>query len=551
MNGFKKIFTYFILVLCVFPIIFSCASGYDSSKDIVILYTGDAEGAVDSNIGYAGVAKYKKDMLSLTPNVTLVDTGNAISGSAFAYVSSGQRVVEIMNKVGYDFAVLGNHEFDYGLDALSDIISLSKAQYLACNIKYTGNRTDKISSRKPYAMVNYGGIKVAFIGVVNPETVKRSNTQGFLYKNEVVYEFSQMQDLYNDVQYYVDHARHNGARYVIALTHLGINRDDRPNTAMDLIENTEGIDIVIDSNSHGIVEASYYHNKSSEEVLYTQAGAKLSNIGMLTITPKGEMRTQLISEYEKDPFMVSYIEGKSEKFEKQLDETIASSEVDLSITREDGSRAIRNREAAIGSFCSDALRAVSGADIAFVNAGNIRSMIKKGKLSTKDIMDVFPYLNRISVMKVTGQQILDALEHASRFTTFNESEIGSAQGEFSGFLHVSGLRYTIDTNVQSTVNTYSKGFFAGVSGRRRIKNVQVEKKGEWVTLVPNATYTLALMESIANGSEDGFTMFGDAEYITKGGILDIQVLLTYINDYLAGNIPALRYSYLQGRITVL
>ena len=85
---------------------------FAADKDIVVLYTNDVHCGVDDNIGYAGLALYKKEMLAQTPYVALVDGGDAIQGAPIGTLSDGGYLIDIMNKVGYDFAVPGNHEFD-------------------------------------------------------------------------------------------------------------------------------------------------------------------------------------------------------------------------------------------------------------------------------------------------------------------------------------------------------------------------------------------------------------------------------------------------------
>ena len=82
----------------------------DVAQDIIVLYTNDVHCGVDDNIGYAGLALYEKEMLEETPYVTLVDAGDAIQGAPIGTLSSGSYIIDIMNEVGYDFAVPGNHE---------------------------------------------------------------------------------------------------------------------------------------------------------------------------------------------------------------------------------------------------------------------------------------------------------------------------------------------------------------------------------------------------------------------------------------------------------
>ena len=94
--------------------------------DIVILHTNDIHCGVNDNIGFAGLAQLKKDALAQTPNVALVDAGDAIQGAPLGKLSTGEAVVNIMNAVGYDFCIPGNHEFDYGMARFLELCHSSR-----------------------------------------------------------------------------------------------------------------------------------------------------------------------------------------------------------------------------------------------------------------------------------------------------------------------------------------------------------------------------------------------------------------------------------------
>ena len=111
-NATKMILLLLTLAFLLLPL-GGCTTG-EQAQDIVVLYTNDVHCVVDTDIGYAGLAAYKNRCQQKTPYVTLVDCGDALQGAAIGTVSEGAYLVEIMNQVGYDLAVLGNHEFDYG-----------------------------------------------------------------------------------------------------------------------------------------------------------------------------------------------------------------------------------------------------------------------------------------------------------------------------------------------------------------------------------------------------------------------------------------------------
>lgn len=551
----RRIKTLTVVLLLAFSIcIFSGCSGREGQQDIVVLYTNDVHCAVDENIGYAGLVAYEKQVEEETPYVTLVDCGDALQGDAIGTVSQGEYPVDIMNEAGYDFAVLGNHEFDYGMERLVELMEMADARYLGCNVQYTGSGESALTGLEPYEIVQYGDTKVAFVGVSTPESITKSTPAYFMDENgEIVYSFCSEsgEALCSNVQETVDKCRKEGADYVIALTHLGDDEASAPFRSTDLIAGTSGIDAVLDGHSHSVIDCDMVENRKGQEVPLSSTGTGFENIGRLTITPDGDVTTGLISDYEeKDADMESFIADIQSEYEEELEQVIASSDVKLVTEAEDGVRLIRNRETNLGDFCADAYRRIAGADIAFVNGGGIRADLPDGDITYGDMIAVHPYGNHLCVVKATGQEILDALEMGSRSTMAETGDGENAAGESGGFLQVSGLRYTIDTTVDSTVKADKDGMFLWCGQQRRVRDVEVLRDdGSYAPIDVEATYTLASHDYMIRQAGDGFTMFMDNEMVVEEGMVDYQILITYINDYLNGTIGE-RYSAPEGRITV-
>ena len=551
MNRIKRIALVMVIAFVGLTMVFAqgAAEALEAQKDIVVLYTNDVHCAIDNNIGYAGLATYKSEM-EKDNFVVLVDAGDAIQGDTIGTVSKGEYLVDIMNEVGYDFCVLGNHEFDYGTDVLSSLLEKAKAQYLNATITYTGNGKNLLAKTVPYAIERYGFLNVAFIGVSTPESITKSTPRYFMEGDEFVYDFAAGEDLYKTVQSVVDEVREKGADFVVVISHLGVEEGSEPNRATDLIANTTGIDALIDGHSHTTAPFELIADKSGKKVVYTQTGTKLNAIGKLTITKDGSIKAELVSEAEKDPEVTAFIENLKSEYESLVNTVVAHTAVELSITDENGVRAVRNRETAIGDLCADAYRAVADTDIAFVNGGGIRATIKKGDITTANMISVHPYGNYLCSCYATGAEILDALEHSVANTQAVAAQDGKAVGESGGFLQVSGLKFTIDTSIPSSVKKDDKGLFVAVEGERRVKDVYVEKNGEWEPIDPEATYTVACHNYMLQDMGDGYTMFADNQYILDNVMLDNQVIITYICDFLGGNVGE-EYSAPQGRITII
>jgi len=550
-----------------------------NEKDIVVLYTNDIHCGVDEGIGFAGLAAYKADMVAEygEDNVTLVDCGDAIQGAAIGTLSNGEYVVDIMNAVGYDYAVFGNHEFDYTIPELAKLVEKAEATYLGCNFKYIGDEVKKAEVAKtekeeatlvedtkieiaPYAIKEYNGVKVAYVGVCTPESLFQSTPTYFMdEEGNYIYNFCQGDgtQLYTAVQSAVDSARKEGAQYVVALAHLGIEEGSAPYRSTDVITNTSGIDVVLDGHSHSEVAADEVKNAKGETVLLSQTGTKFAAIGKLVISADGKMTTELVKEYtKKDDAVNTCVTDIQASLEKVLNEVVAKSDVDLSMLAADGTRAVRNQETALGDLCADAYRIVSGADIAFVNGGGIRASVEKGEITYNDIISVHPYGNEMCVVEVTGQEVLDALELGSKSVkavTTEKAEDGTlnAAGESGGFLQVSGLKYTVDPSVKSSVVADEEGMFVKVEGERRVKDVQVlnSKTGKYEAIDPAKTYTLASHNYMIKSMGDGYSMFADNKLLQDSVMLDNQVLITYIKDYLNGTVGE-EYAAPQGRIII-
>lgn len=547
-----------IQIMLTFTLILALLCGCTPSgaqQDIVILYTNDVHCAVDSGVGYARLAAYKKQLEANNENVALVDLGDAIQGDAIGTVSKGEYPVSIMNETGYDLAVLGNHEFDYGMEQLTKLIEMADAQYLGCNIRFSGEGQSALADLKPYEIMHFGNKKVAFIGVSTPESITKSTPSYFMDEDgNFIYDFysESGEELYSRVQEVTDECRNKGADYVILLAHLGDDEESAPFRSVDVIENTSGIDACLDGHSHSVISCAYIKNKDGAAVPLSSCGSNFEYFGRLTISSSGSLTLGLVDSYpNSDKETENFISEIKQKYEADLNQVVAKSDTKLSTASENGIRLIRNRETNLGDFLADAYRAVAGTDIAIVNGGGIRADLPAGDITYGDIIAVHPYGNTLCSVEATGQEILDALEMASRFTMSQTSDSKNAVGESGAFLQVSGLRYTIDTSVQSTVEVDSAGMFVSCGANRRIKNAEVlQSDGTYAPLEPEKTYTLASHNYTLKQGGDGLNMFMDNTFLIDEGMADYQILITYISENLGGIIGDM-YKDTDGRITVL
>ena len=525
-----------------------------SDDDIIILFTNDVHCSIDENIGYAGLSAYKKDMEGKYKYVVLADCGDFSQGSYEGAVSKGECIVELMNAVGYDFAVIGNHEFDFGMEQLEKNIRNLDAQFLNCNVTYTGDGEDWLGENtKPYEIKTFGRTKVAFIGISTPWSVTTSTPTYFMEDGKYVYDFcgnAGADYFYANVQKNVDECREKGADFVVILSHLGVATDaDSPFTSLELIENTTGIDAVLDAHTH--VEASCWiqRNKDGEDVLLSSTGTKLANIGKLVLSQDGTASVGYVDSYaEKDDAVAEKIASVHSLFDEQMNAVVGHTDMVLSCSDGDGIRMVRSRELAIGDFVADAYRIIGGADIGMCNGGGIRADLPSGDITYRDIIAVNPYGNTLCVVKVTGAEIVDMLEFFCRNVQAEYEKDGKAFGEDGNFQQVSGLSFTVDTSIESSALADESGTFIGVGGERRVSDVKILRDGVYVPIELDAVYTLASHNyMIKNGGAGMLDFLADHELVIDESGTDYQMLIDYI-ALLDGDLS--QYESVAGRITI-
>ena len=520
-------------------------------RDLVILFTSDVHCGIDQGWGYAGLYAVKEG-LSADYNVLLVDDGDATQGEPIGTMTRGESLIDIMNVLGYDVAIPGNHDFDYGMDRFLELTEKANFPYISCNFNKEGELVFP-----PYLIKEVDGVKIAFVGICTPTTLRTSTPKYFMNdEGEFIYGFMQDETgeaLYAAVQKAVDDARAEGAVYVIAMAHLGNEAECEPWTYADVISHTSGIDALLDGHAHD-TDQVVMKNKDGQDVVRSACGTKLAHIGALTITTAGEISSKLYT-WNQDipaPAMLNLqnaasqaVAEESTVLSEKLKEVVASSTVDLIIydpvaKTEDGKsvRIVRNTETNLGDLCADAYLDQSGeADIAFVNGGGIRVQLNKGDITLNDILKVHPFGNSMTVIRITGQQVLDALEWS----------VHALPGEFGGFNQVAGLTFEVDPTIPSPCVQDADGMFDHVDEtmERRVRNVLVAGQ----PLDPAASYKVASHDYQLLNKGDGYTMYAPCEILQESVKLDNQVLIDYITGTLGGVVgEGYEEPYGQGRI---
>ena len=485
--------------------------------------------------------------------VLLVDDGDSIQGEPMGTMTRGEANIRLMNALGYDIAIPGNHEFDYGVDRFLELAEMAEYPYISCNFNREGELLFE-----PYIIREFDGVKIAFVGVTTPKTLTTS-TPAYFQDEEGNYIYGFLQDktgeaVYSAVQQAVDDARDEGAAYVIVMGHVGNEAECEPWTYADILEHTAGIDAFLDGHSHD-TDKVVMKNRDGRQVIRQACGTKLEGIGWMRISAvDGSIDTGLYT--WNNPVSAPKLLGIQNEMSEVVDGALASlgewlntkagvsaqtqTMYDPTAMNASGKpvRIIRAAETNLGDLLTDAFRIQTGADVALACGASIRANLPKGDITLNDLVSVYPFGNHISIREVTGQQLLDALEWS----------VKDVPSEFKGFLQVSGLTFEIHTYIESSCQTDENDGFAGVAGEYRVKNVMVA--GEPLAL--DRTYTVAAVDYLLLNRGNGFTMFDGGKVILASGEPDYAVVASYIQDDLKGVIgDAYESPYGQERIVAV
>ncbi len=460
-------------------------------------------------------------------------------------ISKGSYIVDIMNAVGYDFAVPGNHEFDYTMPQF-----MKFTVSLDCGM-YSSNFTDLTTNTlvlKPYKILTYGNVKVAFVGACTPESITKSTPSFFKDSNgEYIYGFGGGTDgseMVAQIQKAVNDAKAEGADYVIVVGHMGgtIAITNPYWSSSSVVSRLSGIDAFIDGHSHEVVPGNIVKALDGKDVPITQSGTKLNYIGQVTISTTGQVSTDLIASVDvtgKDAGITSLIKDIKNHYEGVLSEVLTESDFILRAMNDEGIWLVRNGETGLCNIITDsylyaaAHTPTGAADIALYNGGGVRTNIQAGEITYGDAFSVLPFGNTLSIVDVSGQAILDELEMGARFAPNNNG----------GFLQTSGLTYVIDTTIPATVSVDSEGVFSAVTGDRRVRNVLVN--GEPID--PAKIYRVVGTSYVLRDQGDGHKF--DGAVMLEA---DFQVNNDAFSDYLRtfASVPEY-YAEAEGRVKIL
>lgn len=527
---FSALFLALVMVLALAIPAGATETEQDLTGHIVILHTNDVHGAIGE---YAKVAALKQAYQAAGAYVLLADAGDFIQGDPTVSASQGKTAIELMNLAGYDVAAPGNHEFDYGYPNLKTLAGEADFPILAANVRY--DNAAALGDQTTFTTTD--GKKIGIFGLDTPETATKAHPD----KIKGV-SFLAAQEVFDCAQAQVDALKADGCDYIICLGHLGIDAESTGNRSIDLLEKVTGIDVFIDGHSHStleeIKEATNGTGKVGDTVL-TSTGTKLANVGMVDISPDGTISTSSLATSELTVTPDAKVAARAEEIQKEIDAdygtVFAKTEVAL-----DGEKAnVRTGETNLGDLIADAMLWQAGlldegVDAAVTNGGGIRASIAAGDITKKDINTVLPFGNTLYVVKVTGAELLEALE-ASTYCT--PEAIG-------GFPQVAGIEFTVNTGAQFDTKELYPGSTYGKPAS--INRVMIQTVGG-EAFNPEETYTIVTNDFMGAGGDTYYAFKAASSGYDSGVPLD-EVVMDYITSELKGVVSKAQYGETDNRI---
>lgn len=504
---------------------------------LVVIHTNDMHGYYETNekdgvLGISAVKALKGYYQKQGANVLLLDAGDFSQGTNLVNYYDGLNAVAFMNAAGYDAASLGNHEFDFGFDSLVEMADEADFPILDANIlsKETG---------EPYFGDNttftFGDMKVGVFGLDTPESQTKASP-----KNVKDVTFLAEADLYACAQAQVNELEAEGCDYIICIGHLGMDDESIGNRSVDVAANVNGIDLFVDGHSHTELPEGFDVNATK----IVSTGNYLNNVGVVVYDGKTTKATLVDDIYtvggcpSMDEFVGSYAEIVDEAYAGTFATTVAA----LNGKRSPG---VRTEETNLGDFAADAYKYIAETyvaendidmviDGAIQNGGGIRASIEPGEISMNTLYTVFPYGNTITIVSVTGAELLEALEASCH----------ACPDALGGFPQVSGIVFTVDTSVAyANAEQYPDStYFAPAAPGSRVTIASVGGKDFDL----EATYNIAVNNFMADGG-DTYYVFSTADKI-ETGVVDAEGLISYVNSL--NGVIGEEYTAPKGNITI-
>lgn len=417
--------------------------------DIKIVTTNDIhayieEDADSSCIGLDRVAGIIQDARENSDITLALDGGDTFHGQAMASLVQGESVARAMALVGYDATTAGNHDWNYGKDRLKELDDIAGIPNLTGNI-VDENGEKFLGDDSLTATVHKDGktLTIGVFGVMDPEVFQRTmpaTVEGLTALDNITY-----------AQQMADTLRDEGCDIVIALTHAL----EPAATAAQI----NGVDLWICGHEHIYIDESVTTPEGGVAYL-TESGYHLQSVGLIdmqyeisadgaaaiTSYDKTTIEYDSAQQFEKVPAVTAVLEEYDAKTAEIMDQEIGSTTVALDGEWQD----VRVDQTNLGNVITDAYLDLTGADIAFEHAGQIRTSIEPGTITYGDAIAISPFGNHVVIKRITGKDVLDCLETSMEIqidsrkaqAKHNEEAWPAGCGKF---LQIGGMKVVYDT----------------------------------------------------------------------------------------------------------
>ena len=496
-------------------LISSCQSIHDKKEITVeILHTNDMHshfaGSKNGSAcitesycegGYGRVAEYVKEVKERNPNAIFLDAGDQFQGSLLYVNYHSPLVGKITNKMQYDFATFGNHEFDEGCKALSDYAKNADFPFLAVNLKPAPGCPLSKNNIAPFTVIDRPDAKIGIIGLANPDVVNQSKA---CKDTKFVNPFKAVKESVKALQT-------QKVNIIIVLSHLGLPFDE------ELAKNVSGVDLIVGGHTHD------YIGPGSPLGPYPIVERSPSGKPVLIVTTSGEAKFlgHLEMNFNKEGIPTSWNgepvrlgkAGDSPEITKIINQAAEpvikrnSTVVGTNLVKmRDGLDPCREGDCLSAMVTTDAMLDYArpkGAVVALINGGNFRAALPVGKITQGDIDNLLPFKDKVLLRKYTGKQLFEAVEHG----------VSDVDGIGPRMIQASGLRY-------SYCPTAPVG--------HRVRSVEVQDRdGKWNPLDDNKVYVAAVGAFLASGGDDHKAL-ADGIKISNSGPLVADALKVYL-----------------------
>ena len=418
-------------LLCSLFALSAVSTAMAQEVNIKILGTSDIHGRVvpwsygadveDKSGSYAQIATYVKDVRKNNKNVVLVDVGDAIQDNQVDVFAKDKKyykdhpIPKVLNEMNYDIFVLGNHEFNFGMKALDEILKDIKAKKLTANFYHKKNDKRYIDAT---TIIEKDGVKLGIIGLSTPMSAKFEEDTGNLKDMK----FTSPTE---EARTQVEKLKAKGVDAIIAVTHMGIdNENNIPDTGMrDVINAVDGIDVVIAGHMHKDVPSETIKNTLITEP--HRYGTVVSEVDLtFDINDKKEVKlvkkeskTVPVKALEADKKIAEIYKPYHEKLRELNNVVIGQTENEM-VPQETkhGVSAAFSKDTGLSSFINDVEQHYSGADVVTFSFDHQKARMDKGDIKKKDIIFNYRYAGGdVTVYEMTGKQLKEYMEWSANY----------------------------------------------------------------------------------------------------------------------------------------